>query len=66
MSERLIIVRNGAPHQYDQAPIGTICKVIINEHCHERFIQRSANEEKPQWESLGVFYNDDPINPVQS
>ena len=64
MSERIIIIRNANPHQYDQAPVGALCKVIINEHCHERFIQRSADEEHPQWESLGVFYNDDPIDVV--
>lgn len=61
MSNRLIILRNANPHQYDQAPIGSICKVLINDHCHERFIQKNLNEEEPQWESLGIFYNDDPL-----
>lgn len=62
MQERIIIIRNANPHHYDQAPLGTICKVIINDVCHERFIQRNLNEENPQWESLGIFYNtdDDP------
>lgn len=58
---RLIIVRNANPHQYDQFPQGTIIQVIINEHCHERFIQRNANDEEPHWESIGIFYNEDPL-----
>ena len=57
--ERIVLVRNSNPHEYDLAPQGTICKVIINDVCHERFIQRSSDEEHPLWESVGIFYNTD-------
>lgn len=55
----LMIIRNGPPNNYDHAPQGTICKVMINDQCHERYVQRSSDEEKPEWDYLGVFYNSD-------
>lgn len=55
----IIIVRNGPPNSYDHYPQNTVCKVALNERDHERYIQRSSDEENPEWDYVGVFNNDE-------
>lgn len=47
-----ILQRYSAPNQYDHAPQGTLCKVLVDQSRWEIYIQKSPDEEHPQWELL--------------
>ena len=48
--EKNVIVRHGPPNKYDHAPMGSKLYVIVNDKQTEIYIQRSAQEDEPQWE----------------
>lgn len=48
-----IITRHSAPNIYDQAPVGTQCRVIHSDGSTTLYLQRSSDEEKPRWELIG-------------
>ena len=44
------LVRHSAPNKYDQAPFGTKCYVYVTDVEREVYIQRSKQENDPNWE----------------
>ncbi|HVW99247.1 MAG TPA: hypothetical protein VHA52_02235 [Candidatus Babeliaceae bacterium] len=46
------IIRHAAPNIYDQAPYGTICEVIVDHQRVALYIQRSKDEDRPEWEKI--------------
>ena len=52
------IVRYTHPTKYDQAPIGSLWKCIIDPTCTTIYIQVSNDSTKPQWLRIGAFFED--------
>lgn len=50
-----IVVRTGEPHAFDQAPYGTICKVVTYGDTFDLYIQLSHTESSPNWSMFGSF-----------
>jgi len=48
-----VLDRKGQPSKYDHAPYGTICRVSEDVEHPVFYIQRSSDEEHPQWEFMG-------------
>jgi len=55
--DKVVLVRHSPPTMYDHAPRGSWCRIDVNDHEHELFVQRSSEEFKPVWERLGIFSN---------
>lgn len=47
--EYKIIIRHSAPHQYDQMPQGSICKVICADGRWDLYKQQNSDESNPIW-----------------
>lgn len=58
----MIINRLSAPHRYDIAPFGSMCKVKTpNPDVAVIYVQLSFNEDNPRWEEFGKmpsYYSD--------
>jgi len=49
------IKRYGPPNKWDQAEYGTRCKVILDGHEDEIYVQLSLDKENPRWEPIGIL-----------
>lgn len=59
--EQPVLIRHGAPTKYDEATLGTMCKVMdASGEKYDLWIQYSADETNPRWEYMGNFKVDDP------
>lgn len=54
-SDVRILKRKSPPNFYDQAPQNSHCYVTINEYLVDVYIQRSLDEETPEWDLLGTY-----------
>ena len=63
--ESNIIIRNGKPNKYDQAPQGALCKVItsLSQDC-DLYKQISSHDDEPIWEFIGTTKKDSVIPPL--
>jgi hypothetical protein len=51
-----MLIRYGKPSEYDQCPMGTLCKSIKSlDDAFDIYIQTNSNEEEPLWELIGSF-----------
>lgn len=48
----LVLIRHSKPNKYDQAPLHSLCKVIIDHKESGLYKQISQDEDNPIWESL--------------
>lgn len=52
--EHLLIIRHSKPTKYDQAPQGTVCKVVqVLSAEYTLYRQISSDEENPCWDLMG-------------
>lgn len=56
------IIRHSAPGKLDQAPFGTECLVVIDNHTWDVYVQYSNDEEIPNWEYMGKRIIEDPTS----
>ncbi len=54
-SKKVLLIRYGIPNQYDHAPQGSDCKVIVNDREYDLYRQTSSDEANPIWEHAGTF-----------
>lgn len=52
MKASTVLERHSKPGQYDHAPQGTKCRVILQETRVEWYEQRSTQEDEPRWEKV--------------
>lgn len=58
--EQPVLIRHGKPSKYDEAPLGTMCKIMnATETNYDLYIQYSADDAHPRWEYMGNFDIDD-------
>lgn len=59
----LHLIRNGKPNKYDQAPQGSLCKVITAlSGEYDIYKQISSNTDDPIWELIETFNKDSSIS----
>ncbi len=57
-----IIVRHEPPGEYDQLPIGTICKINYVSGKYEFYIQTNSDDAHPKWELYDHPYSQDKLS----
>lgn len=53
--EEQVLLRKSPPHIYDHAPQGTLCKVESSDYTYKLYVQKSADEENPDWQELDLM-----------
>lgn len=51
-TEIIVLIRHSKPNKYDQAPYGTVCKVINDFKESETYKQISNDQDNPIWEYI--------------
>ena len=54
-----IIKRFSEPNQFDHAPKGTLCYVLLDSTTYDIYRQRSDDDTRPDWHHVGIRHRDD-------